>query len=168
MKIPSGTPLIRNEPIKNGDLSHLLQVLSSHPLNGYMAITGMGYDGMEEGIFLLENNNITHAYYIHLKYIYEERGKSSLPYILNVFRAKGANADLVEFTIPKLKLTASFNEDCKLDKPIPVSSLPKLIPKAYDKNLITKIIRLRPAEELNGIKSLIRIGLGFGRLEDIG
>ena len=167
MKLPSGTPLIRNEPIKNGDLSPILSKVPS-PFNGYLAVTGIGYDGLEEGIFLVEANTVTHAYYVHLKYLYEEKGDSALKNALNVFRTSGANVDLVEFTIPKLKLTASFNEDAKLGKSFKLADLPKFIPKSYSKDTVVKIIKLKPAEELEVIKRLLSIGLGFGKVEDLG
>ncbi len=167
MKLPSGTPLIRNEPVKNGDVTSILSRIPT-PFNGYLAVTGIGYDGVEEGILLVENSTVTHAYYVHLKYLHEERGKAALPLVLNTFLAEGANVDVVEFTIPKLKLTASFNEDAKIDKPFSLSELQKMIPEEYSKDHVVRIIKLRPADELDGIKSLISIGLGFGRLEDLG
>ena len=166
MKLPSGTPLIRNEPVKNGDVSPILRKVPS-PFNGYLAVTGMGYDGFEEGLFLVESNVVTHVYYAHLKYLYEEKGDTGLKNALNVFRTNGANIDLVEFTVPKLKLTASFNEDCRLSKPFKLTDLPKYIPKAYSKENVVKIIKLRPAAELEVIKRLLSVGLGFGKAEDL-
>ena len=166
MKLPSGTPLIRNEPVKNGDVSTILSRVPS-PFNGYIAVTGMGYDGFEEGIFLVEANVVTHAYYVHLKYLYEEKGDSSLKNVLNVFRTSGANVDVVEYTVPKLKLTASFNEDAKLSKSFKLADLPKYIPKSYSKETVVKIIKLKPAAELETIKRLLSIGLGFGNVEDL-
>ncbi len=167
MKLPSGTPLIRNEPVKNGDVSAILSRIPPS-FNGYIAVTALGYDGVEEGIFLVDNGNVTHAYYVHLKYVHEEWGNAALPPALNVFSSKGANVDVVEFTPPKLRLTATFNEQAKLDKPFPLSQLQSRIPKAYDKKHVLNIIRLRPAEELEHLKRLLSIGLAFGRREDIG
>ena len=167
MKLPSGTPLIRNEPVKNGDVSPILSRLPQN-FNGYIAVTALGYDGVEEGIFLVDNGKITHAYYVHLKYLHEEWSDSALPPALNVFSSKGANVDVVEFTPPKLRLTATFNEQAKLEKPFPLSELQSRIPESYDKSHVINIIKLRPLEELEHLKRLLSIGLAFGKKEDIG
>jgi hypothetical protein len=167
MKLPSGTPLIRNEPIKNGDVTLILRRVPQS-FNGYLAVTAIGYDGVEEGIFLIDGGNVTHAYYVHLKYVHEEWGNSALKPALNVFQSGGANVDVVEFTPPKLRLTATFNEQAKLEKPFPLSQLQGLIPASYDKSHVLNIIRLRPVEELEHLKRLLSVGLTFGRKEDIG
>ncbi|NPA86416.1 MAG: hypothetical protein GXO00_00185 [Candidatus Diapherotrites archaeon] len=167
MKVPSGTPLIRNEPIKNGDVSSLLARIPEN-FNGYLAVTGIGYSGAEEGMLLVENGNVTHAYYVHLKYVFEEKGDSSLKRVGNVFRAEGANVDVVELTVPKLKLTASFNEDARLSKPFPLRDLSKIIPAAYEKGQVINIMKLLPAEELSLLRRLIDAGLGFGSSSDLG
>ena len=166
MKVPSGTPLIRNEPVKNGDVSSILQSVPKN-FNGYLAVTGIGYSGVEEGIFLVDSGTVTHAYYVHLKYSYEEKGDGALEKAFNVFLADGANVDIVELTVPKLKLTASFNEDTKLNKPFSLFDLQKFIPSSYSKDYVVRIMRLLPSAELSSILRLIEAGLGMGKTEDL-
>ncbi len=130
MKLPSGTPLLKGEKVKSDGVAILSKLPKS--FNGYIAVTGMGSDGMEEGLFLVDSGKITHVSYLHLKYPIIIRGDEALKLALNVFRTQGANMDAVEFTIQKLRLTASFNADAKLKEPIPLLNLPKHIPKEYD------------------------------------
>lgn len=130
MKLPSGTPLLKGERVKNAVEAVVAKI--PRDLNGYIAVTGMGADGMEEGLFLVDSGRITHVSYLHLKYPTEIKGDEGLKLALNCFRTAGANVDVVEFTIQKLRLTASFNADAKLKDAIPLSDLPKYIPKEYD------------------------------------
>ncbi len=164
MKLPSGTPIIRGEPIKNPEhFASLLQ--KAEHFNGYIGITGMGYDGMEDGVLLVDNGSVTHAYYLHLKYIYEDKGDSALKKVLNIVPTGTAVVDFVEFTIPKLKLTVSFNEAFKLSKSIPLKDVPKMVPKVYDYKHVITIIRT--SDMFERIKRMAELGLTHARREDL-
>ena len=167
MKLPSGTPLIRHEPVKKGLLPSLLSRLP-RPFNGYLAVTGLGYNGVEEGIYLVDNDMVTHAYYVHLRFLHEEWGDSALPLTFKTFFSRGVNLDAVEFTPPKLKLTATFNEQAQLTRPFPLLKLPSLLPEGYTKDHVVSIMKLLPIDELNHLRKLIEVGLSFGKKEELG
>ncbi len=159
MNLPAGQVLVDASPLDPDRLPHVLKDLIQRAFNGYVAWTGEGHDGLEEGVVLVGKEGILAVSYAHLKYGYVVDGSDALTPALNALRTKGLVHSVVSFTPPKMKLVLAFNEPARLQKPLRPDELVKRIPKAYDASWVRGIIKSLSSEELNRVRLLARYGL---------
>ncbi len=125
--------------------------------NGYIAISGEGYSGIEEALFLISNGKTVAVSYEHLKYNYVLDGEAAWKYVTNLLGLKDLVFSVAEIPPTKMKIVLVFNEAARV-KETSLDSVIKKV-KAYDPSFVRGIVKELPSEELERIKTLAKYGL---------
>ncbi len=135
----------------------LVQQLCERSFNGYLAWTGYGYDGLEEGVFLFSSGKIVAVSYAHLKYGYSLDGPDALKLALNAVRTDPCAYTLVQFRPAKVILVLAFNESARVN--VRCGSVLNQIPGVYDPSWVKGIIKNLSQQEIDRIRVLAKFGL---------
>ncbi len=154
MNLPSAKFIVDAEPL---DIHELPKWEKKVP-NGYIAVAGEGYSGIEESVFLLSEGKIIAISYEHLKYAYTLDGENAWKHVLNMLALKDLVFSVAEIPPAKLKIVIVFNEAAKV-KETTFEQVLKKVPKEYYPELVKGIVRALPASELERIKTLAKYGL---------
>ncbi len=153
MKVPSGTTIVLAEYVKKDTVTSLLSKVPQQ-FNGYIAITSKGVYGVETGLLLVDKDIITHACYKNYRLKSHVKSGSALELVLELFSIGGV-VDVVDLTVPKLKLTQTFNEDHKIEKEVPLSTALNKVP---DYSIDKRIKLAFHSEKMDELKYLSSAG----------
>ena len=157
MRLPMGDVIVDAAPLDVQTFRTTVQDLCGRSFNGYLAWTGYGYDGLEEGVFLFSSGKIVAVSYAHLKYGYSLDGPDSLKLALNAVLTNPAAYSLVQFHPAKVNLVLAFNESARVN--IDCGTVLKQIPAVYDPSWVKGIIKNLPQQEIDRIRVLAKFGL---------
>lgn len=148
---------MESAPLDVPTFQKTLADLCARSFNGYIAWTGWGYDGLEEGVFLLSSGRIAAASYVHLKYNYVLDGPDSVKLALNAVHTSPAFYTVVSYVPAKVNLVLAFNEAAKVEASC--QDVLKRLPPAYDPSWVKGIIKTLPQTEIDRIRVLAKFGL---------
>ncbi len=157
MRLPLGDVVVDAAPLDVQTFKTTVQDLCAHSFNGYLAWTGYGYDGLEEGVFLFSSGKIVAVSYAHLKYGYSLDGPDALKLALNAVLTNPCAYTVVRFHPAKVNLVLAFNESARVS--ISCASVLKQLPITYDPSWVKGIIKNLSQQEIDRIRVLAKFGL---------
>ncbi|MFA4855009.1 MAG: DUF2226 domain-containing protein [archaeon] len=160
MNIPVGTIEEQRKAFSESNPFEKLAGLLRTGFDGYLIATIEGVSGLEEGLLLIRDKEITGAVFEALRINKQLFGPEALRLVFNLLRAKKGVFDVNRLSRQQIDLIIAFNEKLVLSKPLDESLLLKLEPSSYQPALVSKAfeIELESTDSRHGL--LEKMGLG--------
>ena len=130
MKISAGRPIKQGMETDSVDFAQLFPTLRGHSLTGYMALSIMTDNGLEEGTFLFKEGEIIALEY---KYLAKEKivtGEAALKLIMNACLGRGT-FDVYELSEEEIIQTREDNRNTVLKYKPTNKELIELLPDSF-------------------------------------
>jgi len=109
--LAEGTLLKKEVDLAQASLPALLAEMERKGVNGYVAVTCQGANGLEEGALLFDSGKCVGSVYEYLRSRKKVQGKPAFVRVVNATAAKAAFADLVELKQGEVRDFLAHNEN---------------------------------------------------------
>ena len=159
MNVPVGSVVENCVEIAGFNLQSKAVELSRKGFSGYIALTIEGHTGIEEGLILFRNGEITGSVYEFLKLGQVFFSGDALQLSANASRALHGIVDVIELSKQQAELVIAFNDKMGFERPVQAKDLSRLMQSIYDIELVKKFVGGKLRKEESKLDILKRIGL---------
>ncbi len=111
INLPPGTAVKTAIDVATVDFVALVTELQKKSFNGYVCVSVMGTNGIEEGTFVFDEGKIAASLYEYFKYDKTMQGELAFPRVMNASGAKKGVIDIFQLTAQQVQLFLAFNEN---------------------------------------------------------
>lgn len=144
---------------KDFSLEKRLSELSGEHFSGYIVLTIEGYSGIEEGVILLRNGEMTGSVFEFVKFGEKVFSEDALRLTANASKAQHGIVDVIELSRQQAELVIAFSDKMAFNRPLQPKDLSRVLPSSYDTELIKKFVGDRLRKEESRFDVLRKLGL---------
>lgn len=159
MNIPVGSFLEKGTEAKKINPEKKLSELSAKAFSGYLVLTIEGYSGIEEGMLLFRNGELTGSAFEFVKFNETVFSEDALKLTANAFAASNGIVDIVELSRQQAELVIAFNDKMAFSRQVQPKDLSRLMPSNYDIGLVKSFVGEKLRREESRLDVLRKLGL---------
>lgn len=159
MNIPVGNFLEKGADLKKIDLQKKAGDLSAKAFSGYLVLTIEGYTGIEEGVLLFRNGEMTGSVFEFIKFGETFFSDDALKLTANASKANHGIVDVIELSKQQAELVLAFNDKMAFPKAIQPKDLSRVVTSNYDIELVKKFVSDKIKKEESRFDIMKKLGL---------
>jgi hypothetical protein len=159
MNLPMGNAIFKGKTLKENSFLSAIEELHKKAISGYLVLTSHSPSGMEEGVLLYRNGEITGSVFSFLKFNETLFSNDAARLLMNAAQSEYGVFDAITLSKQQAELVLAFNDKMAFEKLLSPKDLSKLAPKKYESSLVERYVGEKLKLEESRIDVLKRFGL---------